>query len=222
MFLSGCLSGILLNFSAKILINKRVQNVLEMNSETRETETGVLSGMIRFSGMKKIDLFLLMALNGIGWLIAAEASGTIPEMISLVLAFSICLLLSCIDIKIKRIPNELVLFLFLLSIFYTIVNVSRQNVGMHFLGFLTGLLLFIIPFLMKSGAGSGDVKLAAATGFFLGYPDILRAILIMGGVLFLWLIGLILSRKGGLKTKIAMGPFISIGFVTALLISSSG
>jgi len=80
---------------------------------------------------------------------------------------------------------------------------------------------FIIPFLFGSKAGAGYIKYAAVMGFTLGFPNILSAVVIMSGVLLLWILWLINSKKGGHKTKHAMEPFISVGFVISFISSST-
>lgn len=80
-----------------------------------------------------------------------------------------------------------------------------------------GGLLLLIAILSRGGIGDGDVKLGAALGCWLGWPDILLALFfafILGG-----LVGsiLLLFRLKGRKDTIPFGPFICLGaFVTFL------
>lgn len=75
---------------------------------------------------------------------------------------------------------------------------------------------FIIILLIFPGSfGGGDLKYAAAIGFFLGLDlsiIALEASLISGA-----LSGLIYSavKKTGLRIKIPFAPFLTIGFITA-------
>ena len=65
----------------------------------------------------------------------------------------------------------------------------------------------------------GDVKLAGMLGFLLG-AKVLGALLfgvVIGG---LWSVGLLATRRGGLRTSIAYGPFLTLGGVVAILFSN--
>jgi prepilin peptidase CpaA len=88
------------------------------------------------------------------------------------------------DTRYRRIPNTLVLWGSLTAIG---LSVSTLGMGLNsaLAGGVVGFLVFGV--LYRFGmVGAGDVKLVAATGFFLGYPDILAVVLLIfltGGVL---------------------------------------
>lgn len=205
IFLAGSLFGSLLLYIINNIINKK------------ELKTEMKSYSIKNN---KVKASIVIILNGIGWLSAVAISGFNVRTVQIVLVISICLVLSIIDIEIRKIPNEIILFLFISTTIFILTGGSVHTVLSHFIGFIVGLIIFIIPFLFKTRAGGGDVKYAAAMGFCLGYPDVIKAILIMSSAIFVWLIYLLFSKKGGLKTQLAMGSFISIGFVTTLIISN--
>ena len=73
--------------------------------------------------------------------------------------------------------------------------------------------------MIGKGAGWGDVKYAAAVGFCLGAYGILAAVLIMTLFLALYTVYIILTGKGSLKSKIALGPFMASGFVAVLVLN---
>ncbi|MDK2943059.1 MAG: hypothetical protein PWP56_2572, partial [Acetobacterium sp.] len=73
--------------------------------------------------------------------------------------------------------------------------------------------------MIGKGAGWGDVKYAAAVGFCLGVYGIISAIMIMTFFLMIYTIYLIIRRKGNLKSKVALGPFMASGFVSVLVIN---
>ena len=77
-------------------------------------------------------------------------------------------------------------------------------------------LVFSAPSLMGKRIGAGDIKLAAAMGFLLGFGDSLLAIFFMG---LLMLAYCVFQRKmpllAFLKTNIPMGPFIAAGMMIA-------
>jgi leader peptidase (prepilin peptidase) / N-methyltransferase len=81
------------------------------------------------------------------------------------------------------------------------------------LGLAFGVLFIGLIFVLSlgRGIGFGDVKLAAAAGLFMGWPDIALALVlafitgaIVGGILML-------MRRKGRKDAVPFGPFIAIG-----------
>ena len=89
----------------------------------------------------------------------------------------------------------------------------------HLFGALFGLVLFGGLFLLSRGRGIGfgDVKLAGAIGFFMGYPDAALALVssfIIGALFSLILIGLKLKT---MKDFIPFGPFMALATVLIYL-----
>jgi prepilin signal peptidase PulO-like enzyme (type II secretory pathway) len=65
--------------------------------------------------------------------------------------------------------------------------------------------------------GEGDITLATYAGAVVGFPLVIITLLLMiafGGV---GALGVVIARKGSLKTAIPYGPFIILGCVTTLL-----
>ena len=76
-----------------------------------------------------------------------------------------------------------------------------------------------VAILTRGGFGMGDVKLAGMLGFLLG-TQVLGALvvgLIAGGV---WSVGLLATRRAGLRSTVAYGPFLALGGVLAILFSN--
>jgi len=71
---------------------------------------------------------------------------------------------------------------------------------------------------LKGGLGMGDVKLAGMLGFLLGAKVIgaLAVGVIAGG---LWSTALLLTRRAGLRSTLAYGPFLCLGGAVAILFS---
>jgi leader peptidase (prepilin peptidase)/N-methyltransferase len=82
------------------------------------------------------------------------------------------------------------------------------------------LFYFLLRALYPPGMGFGDVKLAGVLGMylgFLGWPHLLAgtfAAFLLGG---LWSLGLLVSRRGTLKSSIPFGPFMLAGTAVAML-----
>jgi len=80
-----------------------------------------------------------------------------------------------------------------------------------------GGLLLALAIISQGGMGGGDVKFAAALGFWLGWPGILLGLFIgfvAGGLVSLLLL---LTGLRGRKDFIPFGPFIALGAWIALL-----
>lgn len=146
------------------------------------------------------------------------------------LAACVLIVIAAIDARTRIIPDEANLAIFFLGL----ARLFTGYLGPHdsffkynaywfqvstplwlnqIVGLLVGLAIFGLIILVTRGRamGMGDVKLAAAAGFLLGWPDILIATMlafIIGGVASLILIA---RQKKGLKDMIPFGPYIVAG-----------
>ncbi len=215
-FLIGGFSGIILFGLTLKLVSKKTDSTSQSNDNEI---SGILSEVKSYISKKnRIARIVFASINGLGWVIIVFLSGLSFRSLAIAIIFSITLMISTSDIKIRKIPNELVLLTFVVTMIYIVFGFSKQSLVMNFIGFLAGTFLFSIPFILKSEIGGGDIKLIAVMGLCLGYPGILGAVMVLGGSVLIWFIYLLISKKGGLKTSFAMGPFISLGFITTLLL----
>jgi leader peptidase (prepilin peptidase)/N-methyltransferase len=78
---------------------------------------------------------------------------------------------------------------------------------------------FLLIVLVSRGRwmGLGDVKLAVLMGLFLGWPNILAALILAFFVGAVVGIGLMITGRKTLKSKIPFGPFLVLGTFAALL-----
>lgn len=130
-----------------------------------------------------------------------------------------------IDGMMHRIPNPLVLagvlgrILFFLPEWLTNRDMFRMEVLAAvvalFIFFLAGLLLAVLT---KRGFGMGDVKLIGALGAWLGLAGTFYTVLF--GMFFCMLagLGMLLLRKMTLKDVLPFGPFLYLGYITAMLL----
>jgi prepilin peptidase CpaA len=81
--------------------------------------------------------------------------------VSVALAACIC------DLRTRRIPNLLTLGAAGAGFAYHLWSGGAGALGLSVLGWLIGLLVFIVPFAL-GGLGGGDVKLVAALGAWIG------------------------------------------------------
>ncbi|MEZ4483948.1 MAG: A24 family peptidase [Syntrophotaleaceae bacterium] len=97
-----------------------------------------------------------------------------------VLSASCFLLLICLsDTLYGKIPNLFNLVCLLFALGYHYHQQGAPGLGMSLLGLLSGLALFIVPFLM-GGMGAGDVKALAVLGALLGPQNILQVFIYTG------------------------------------------
>lgn len=125
--------------------------------------------------------------------------------------------LSSIDLSIRKIPNELLLALLAIKISEIAVLGAFISIFPALVGLLVGFILFLIPSYIGIEIGWGDIKLAAIAGLYLGTMGVFQAVLIMAAVMAIYLIYLVLTKKGNLKTKVAIGPPLSLGMMITLL-----
>lgn len=125
------------------------------------------------------------------------------------------IVLSVIDIRTHKIPDEINLLILVLGIVRTLLNVHHWQD--HLIGFFVGgVPLGMILFLSKGRAiGGGDVKLMAAAGLLLGWKKIILALFL--GCFAGSVIQMARMKVTGAKQVFAFGPYLSFGiFVSAL------
>jgi prepilin peptidase CpaA len=112
--------------------------------------------------------------------------------------FTLLLAWACVcDLRTRRIPNGVVAALVISGIGYALATTSPLPALEHALGGSAVGLTLWLPFWMARVLGAGDVKLAAASGAWLGAGGVVEASLLAalgGGVLAIWA----LARHGGL------------------------
>lgn len=123
------------------------------------------------------------------------------------------LLAAVTDVRVRRIPNVLVLALLLAGFCYSIATQGIvAGVSQAFFGTLTGLAIWL-GFYVVGVLGAGDVKFFAAAASWLGAALAWRAALVsaaFGGLLaivFLWRA----SRLGATAHRLALIPFMRSG-----------
>ncbi|MFJ9406092.1 prepilin peptidase [Streptomyces sp. NPDC101393] len=159
----------------------------------------------------------------------AAATGARPELAVWLVMAPVAVLLTAVDWRVRRLPDELTL---------PLAAVAAGLLGL--VGWLTGeggvwrrallgglvlgafyLLLYVIN---PAGIGEGDVKLALALGVALGWygwPAVVTGG--VAGVLIgaLYGGGLILFGRSGRKSVMPLGPFMIIGAFGGLLLGGA-
>lgn len=135
---------------------------------------------------------------------------------------SVALSIAVVDLDIKKIPNSSVLALLVIrtaALIYAIANGAplKETLIPSLVGLAGGFILYQLPMFFGIPIGTGDVKYSAAIGYCLGAFGYLQAALIMAVGLVVYLIYLVATKKGSLKTAVPMGPFLSLGVVATVL-----
>ena len=127
--------------------------------------------------------------------------------------------LAITDIKEHRLPNPVTYSAIAVSVAMVIAAGFWTS---RWLDLITALVMggitFGIGYLMArfNGIGMGDVKYLVATNTLLGWfsPWLILPMLAIGfSLASLVSLGLIITRRANLKTPVAMGPFLMVGFL---------
>lgn len=135
-----------------------------------------------------------------------------------VLLWDLMFLTASIDIKIKKIPNLLILVMLAvraLGIIGEIICypsfwstfVLSSVVGM----LVGGLFVLICYFISRGGIGVGDLKMFATIGFFFGLSGVMEIMMYSLFLACIVSIFLLISRKAKFKSSVPMAPFVFIG-----------
>ena len=133
-----------------------------------------------------------------------------------------------VDFREKIIPNTVNLFLLFWTLGYRLLlsclGAQRwEDFGVAVIcAVVFGSLFWLVHVLAEwiygqDAFGMGDVKFIVIMGLLLGWPRILVALMVAFGVGSVVGIGLILAGKGGRKMQLALGPFLVVGTVVALI-----
>lgn len=177
-----------------------------------------LHGKCRYCKTKISARYPLVELFcGGGFLILYLKFGLTIQYLAMIFLFSGLVMGSMIDYDHQIIPDAVNLALLIGGIPLLVLQ-SAEILLNGLLGALVGFgLLFLIAVIFKGGMGGGDVKLAGILGLYLGWPNILVALLlsfVIGSI-----VGLagVLIKKKTLKTALPFGPFLSIATLVVIL-----
>lgn len=170
----------------------------------------------------KYTKFLYGGMNAIAWGATVWVFGFNYLVLEFMIMFTLCMMLSTVDVSIRKIPNEILLAMIAVSVIFLFVNKDLGNTVLRMWGLLVGILFFLIPTSFGKSAGAGDLKFAAVVGFSLGIIGVLKAFVFMLLPLIIYTSYLYISKKGNIKTKIALGLFMSIGFVITFVLKLIG
>lgn len=135
---------------------------------------------------------------------------------------SIAISIGVVDMDIKKIPNSSVLALLVIrtaALIWAIANGApvKETLIPSLIGLAAGFILYQLPMLIGIPIGTGDVKYSSAIGYCLGAFGYIQAALIMAVGLLVYLVYLVATKKGSVKTSVPMGPYLSLGAVVTVI-----
>ena len=159
-----------------------------------------------------------VVISMLGWALVAAANeeAGMVRLIQFVCVFELMLCLSAVDILIRRIPNELLLALLSVFVIGGIAGGTLQFKN-NLLGALIAAVAFMLPSKMGMNIGWGDIKYAAVIGFGLELTGFLQVTAVMAITLGIYTVYLYATRRGSIKSFAAIGPYLSLGAVSALV-----
>ncbi|MFE5485958.1 prepilin peptidase [Streptomyces sp. NPDC056527] len=167
-------------------------------------------------------------LTGLACAVLAAATGPRPELAVWLLYAPFAVLLSTVDVRVHRLPDQLTLPLAVATPLLLLgAELLPYEAGSWLHSLLGGLALgggYLVLYLIHpNGMGRGDVKLALSLGSALGWYG--WGILFVGafsGFLLgsLYGLGLVLARRGSRKSAIPFGPFMIGGALFGVLMGA--
>lgn len=156
-------------------------------------------------------------LTGIIFVLVFLQFGLTLELLKYLFLSALLVAISFIDLEYFIIPNSLIIIGLVGGV---ILNIAAQDVELvsALIGILTtsGFLL-LVALISRGGMGGGDIKLAAVTGLFLGWPLAPLGLFLgafIGGIMAIFLL---LLKIRGRKDPLPFGPFIALGALISIL-----
>jgi len=162
-----------------------------------------------------VSYFLVELFTGLVFLAFTYHLGGEFNVSYVLLLLTLCLViaLSLSDFLYQIIPDELLVLILALGV----IN-NYQNLVYYLGGAVMVAFIFWVIHHFSNGKAMGfaDIKYVFVMGFWLSLPSLLLALylaFVLGGVVSLVLVALKIRT---MKSVIAFGPFLSVGFIVAL------
>lgn len=130
---------------------------------------------------------------------------------------AILILLTATDLEQRRLPHVLLDPLILVAALFVPFNPGVPPTS-ALLGAAAGVAFMgALGLIVRGGVALGDLLLVAPLGLILGWPAIFVAMFVAGILSALVSIGLLVTRRAGLKSYIPFVPFLVAGAVITLV-----
>lgn len=182
-----------------------------------------LRGKCRKCGAKISPQYpIVEAANGVLYILIFAVHGmdsvtSLLESVLYCLMASALLALSVIDFRTFIIPfgfNVFIFFLGVVNLAYRIFFVKAPDIWLYIIGFFVTSIISGLLYLFGA-MGGGDVKLLAASGFLIGWK--LSLLSFFAGCIIGAIIHPIRMKVSKQGRTLAMGPYLSVGILLAVL-----
>lgn len=210
MALAFCLGGIIIGLMLPNIVQKMINHKLLKKGIKLGEDAG------RLKPLTKLGVCLL---NSGLWSLTVLRLGSIITSILLSFLFTLAILITITDIKIRTIPNEFVLLMSTVGIAFQMIHFGFSSL----LGACASMLGTVVSFTAVAAlvglckVGAGDVKLAGAMGLVLGFPNIITALAVMSAAILIFSLLGFITKKLSLQSMVPFAPFMMLGTVLTLI-----
>jgi len=198
-----------------LIIGYKVPDISDKIIKCKKPETNIEEKSFLSSKVIKV---LIIIVTGVLLVLSGSIDNTIVGLL-IAVQITIGIIIAYIDIKIRIIPNELVLAMVISGIVFQLLNYGLKAL----IGAVASMAVMMAVFTAVAGfvgfgkVGAGDVKLAGAMGLSLGYPLIITAVGIMAVALLIFILTGMALKKIYLSTMLPFAPFMIIGYMAGLV-----
>lgn len=126
------------------------------------------------------------------------------------------LMAASLDLSHRLIPNKLNLIAAIVFVAVHLLSGQELAPSLGAACFSGGILL-VVAFLSRGGMGGGDIKMAAAAGLAVGWPEVAAGLglaILSGGI---WSFFLLIRGKVDRRTPLPFAPHLAVGFYAGYL-----
>jgi prepilin signal peptidase PulO-like enzyme (type II secretory pathway) len=162
-------------------------------------------------------VLLGVASGAAAWGIAARSTLPWWATATHLLILALLVLLTATDLEQRRLPHLLLDPLIVACLLFVPFNPTVTPLEAAIGALAAIAFLGLLGVVIRGGVALGDIYLVGALGLLLGWQGIFVAVFIGGLLASVTSIGLLLSRRVGMKSYIPFGPFLVAGAVITLL-----
>jgi leader peptidase (prepilin peptidase)/N-methyltransferase len=183
-----------------------------------DPEAAPKRGIGRNEPLRIIGTVVLIAL----WVADLAVHHTTAQKVLGLVLIAVLVRVTVSDLEERRIKNMVTFPAAIAALVIGLLLHPSGVPGQLLAGLAAGAFLLLFAVLPGGGLGMGDVKLGLVLGLYLG-RYVLLALVAGLGASAIFSIGVLIVRglRVGRKTKIALGPFLALGGVVALLAGPS-
>jgi len=204
----------------------------------------ILGGKCRHCGEKISPRYMLIELlTGLLFLLCFMVVGYTGQLLAFLVLTSVLITITFIDIDYQIIPDPIMIFGLVTGVIFVALGFVPHmgqafwdNIFSALLGVLCGagplimINLLTNLFIKRDGIGGGDIKLMGVAGLFLGFKNVLLALVlgvVIAGFFAIFYIKKIKSgetdepkEKGFNVHEIPFGPYLALGCFVSMLFGS--